>query len=257
MHRHPDGIAAQGFFHKDLQEHHPKIVQTERIVSSGSGKSINYLLCQNEFTLLYMANLGCIEINPWLSRIGSLDRPDAIVIDLDPDDANPFDQVIQIALEIHRILEKIGAPHFCKTSGSTGLHIFIPTQARYDYDSGRNFALEVCQIIKNRFPNITSLERSPSKRRGRIYLDCFQNAKGQTVAAAYSVRPRIGAPVSTPLHWKELKVGLRTEDFTIFTIPGRVEKLGDLWKPVLKEQMDLEACLSSLRKNFPIQRKGK
>ena len=120
MHRHPDGILNPGFFHKDLKEHHPRWVATERISSSSTGKSINYLLCQNEFTLLYMANLGCIELNPWLSRVGSLHHPDAIVIDLDPDDSNRFSEVVEVAREIHKILERVGVPHSCKTSGSTG-----------------------------------------------------------------------------------------------------------------------------------------
>ncbi len=252
MHRHPDGIAAPGFFHKDLQEHYPKYVQTERIYSASVGKSINYLLCQNENTLLYMVNLGCIEINPWLSRIGSLDRPDAVVIDLDPDETNAFSQVVEVAIEIHKILERVGAPHLCKTSGSTGIHFYIPTGAQYDYPIARKFAESVCQVILSLFPKWTSLDRNPSKRRGRIYLDCYQNAQGQTVVAPYSVRPKPGAPVSTPLQWKELNFKLDPHDFTIFNVPKRIEKLGDLWRQRWDKRLNLDICLSSLRKNFPI-----
>jgi bifunctional non-homologous end joining protein LigD len=200
-----------------------------------------------------MANLGCIELNPWLSRVGSLDRPDAVVIDLDPDD-NPFSEVVEVAQVVHQILTEISAPHLCKTSGATGLHIFIPTQAKYDYDTGREFALSVCKIVHQRFPNKTSLERTPAKRRGKIYLDCFQNAQGQTVASVYSVRPKPGAPVSTPLRWEELTPRIKPESFNIHNFSKRIEKVGDLWQPILEQAADLESCLSSLRLKFPMVR---
>lgn len=249
MHRFPDGVEAQGFFQKDLVGHHPRWIQTERIFSESSGKSIDYLVCQNEWTLLYMANLGCIELNPWLSRVGSLNRPDSVVIDLDPDD-NDFSEVVEVALIVHRILEKVGATHFCKTSGATGLHIFIPLQARYDYETGRRFAEAVCQLVHRASPENTSLIRSPAKRRGKIYLDCLQNVQGQTVAAAYSVRPRTTPTVSTPLRWEELTPDLRPEAFTIQSLPARLEKVGDLWHPVLEEAVDLELCLARLDKGL-------
>lgn len=260
LHRFPDGVNAPGFFQKDLVGYHPRWVQTERIFSESAGKSVDYLVCQNEWTLLYMVNLGCIEINPWLSRVGSLDRPDAIVIDLDPDE-NPFSEVIEVAQAIHEILKEISVTHYCKTSGGTGLHIFIPTwipgpttppQVLCDYDSGREFALAVCRVVHSLFPRNTSLERVPSKRKGKIYLDCFQNSKGQTVASVYSVRPRPRAPVSTPLLWEELKSGLHPELFTISQVPGRIERLGDLWRPVLEESNDIRTGLSSLVEKYPM-----
>jgi len=255
MHRHPHGIEKVSFFHKDLLEHHPRWVETERVFSASGGKSINYVLCQNEFTLLYMVNLGCIEINPWLSRRGSLDRPDFIVIDLDPADSNPFEDVVKVAQEIHHILDRINVPHYGKTSGATGFHIYIPTQAQYSYEKGRDFALKVCANVHQLFPDITSLERSPSKRRGKIYLDCFQNAEGQTVAAPYSVRPRPGATVSTPLLWKEVTKKLDPRDFTLETVPKRLDKMGDLWADILKTPssgaLNLEAALVRLNSKFP------
>jgi bifunctional non-homologous end joining protein LigD len=250
LHRHPDGIASLGFFQKDLVGHHPRWVHTERVFSESVGKSIDYLLCQNEWTLLYMANLGCIEINPWLSRIGSLDRPDSVVIDLDPDE-NPFDEVIEIALAFHQVLDSISAKHVCKTSGATGLHIYVPIQAKYDYETSRNFALSVCQVVHGMYPKLTSLERTPAKRKKKIYLDYLQNAQGQTVASPYSVRPRPGAPVSTPLLWEELKSGFQPESFNIHSIFERIKTVGDLWRPILVESVDLEVCLSSLASQFP------
>ena len=252
LHRHPDGIEREGFFQKDLIGHHPRWIQTERIYSESSDKSIDYLVCQNQATLLYMANLGCIELNPWLSRVGVLDRPDFAVIDLDPDD-NDFSEVVEIAHQIHSVLSEIGAQHYCKTSGATGLHIYVPLQAKYDYETARNFALGVCQVVHRKNPQTTSLERSPAKRRGKIYLDCFQNAQGQTVAAVYSVRPREGAPVSAPVRWDELNSHFRPEVFTLQNFPDRLELLGDLWRSILDESIDIETCLLSLARKFPME----
>ena len=246
LHRHPGGITETGFFQKNLIGHHPRWVETEPVYSKSIGKSIDYLVCSNTETLLYMANLGCIEINPWLSRRGSLDRPEAVVIDLDPDKQD-FREVIAIAQTVHEILTKMGADHYVKTSGASGLHIFIPVQGGYTYQVGREFALAVCQVVHDRHPQQTSLERTPAKRRGKLYLDCLQNAQGQTVASVYSVRPLAGAPVSTPLRWEELTPDLRPEQFTIKNVPDRVTQLGDLWRPVLEKSVDLEKCLTRLR----------
>lgn len=251
LHRHPDGIRGESFFQKDLVGYHPRWLKTERIFSDSAGRSIDYLVCQNEKTLLYMANLGCIELNPWLSRIGSPDQPDFAVIDLDPD-GNEFAEVVEIALQIHEILTKVGAAHLCKTSGATGLHIYIPLQSQYDYDLARKFALAISQAVHQNNLTNTSLERTPAKRRGKIYLDCFQNAKGQTVASVYSARPRPKAPVSTPLRWDELNSNLNPESFTIKTVPDRLERLGDLWLPILTEKVDIQSCLSILASKYPI-----
>lgn len=250
--RQPNGIQ-EGFFQKDLVGHHPRWVHTHRIYSESVDKSIDYLLCQNESSLLYMANLGCIELNPWLSRIDSLDRPDFVVIDLDPD-SNDFSEVVQVALGVHQILTDIEALHLCKTSGASGIHIFIPIQAKYDYETARHFAQAVCQVVHRQFPDQTSLERSPAKRKGKIYLDCLQNVQGQTVASVYCIRPKLGAPVSTPMKWEELTSSLRPEQFNIRNTLDRLEKSGDLWRPVLEESVNLQECLLRLTQKYPIKR---
>jgi len=247
LHRHPDGIERQSFFHKDMTSYLPRWIETVRISSRSSEKTINYLLCQNEATLLFLANYGCIELNPWISRVKRLDSPDYSVIDLDPDD-NSFEEVVEVAKETHRVLESIGAKGYCKTSGATGIHICIPTQGSGSYDEAREFARAVCEIVHERFPKNTSLERNPAKRRRRIYLDFMQNRRGQTLAAPYSLRPRPGATVSTPLRWNELKSGLDPKDFTIANIPRRIERLGDLWAPMLSERVNLVLCLRRLRR---------
>ena len=232
LNRHPDGIEAAGFFQKDVTGYVPRFVKIERIYSASVDKSIDYLVCDNEATLLYMANLGCIEINPWLSRVGTLRMPDFCVIDLDPDDSNTFDQVIEIAQAFHGILDAAGIPNFCKTSGATGLHICIPLGARYTFEQSRVFAEKMCAQVLEQFPKFTSTERSPGKRKGKIYLDAFQNRDGQTLAAPYCIRPRPGAPVSTPLLWEEVVPGLEPSNFTMQIIPERLRQVGDLWEPL-------------------------
>jgi bifunctional non-homologous end joining protein LigD len=251
MHRQPDGIRSEGFFHKDMSSFLPRRISTERVFSASSGRTINYVLCQDKWALLYMVNLGCIELNPWLSRRQNLENPDYVVIDLDPD-GNPFKDVVKVARAVHAVLEKVGAESFCKTSGSSGLHICIPTDGKYGFDVGRLFAENVCKVVQAELPKLTSVDRNPAKRRGRIYLDFLQNRRAQTLAAPYCVRPRPGATVSTPLKWSEVKAGLSPEAFTIQTLPSRLKKLGDLWAPMLKNCVDIESCAKQLLKKFHI-----
>ncbi|WP_031428317.1 DNA ligase D [Flavimarina sp. Hel_I_48] len=247
MHRHPEGIRSEGFYQKD-NENLPKWAKTVILESKSAKKDIEYLVCQNEATLLYMANLGCIELNPWSSRIGSLEHPDYTVIDLDPSQKNSFEEVIETAQCIKDILDKAKIPGFCKTSGSRGLHIYIPLAGNYSYSEARDFTKLICYFVQQRLPKLTTLERTIKKRNGRIYLDCMQNRKAQTLAAAYCVRPKPQAPVSAPLLWKEVKSGLRIADFTLSNMQERIAEHGDLFKAVLEEGIDMEACLNALDK---------
>lgn len=246
LNRHPDGITSQGFYQKDMTGQHPRWLHTHRIESS---KSINYVLAQDERSLLYLANLGCIEFNPWFSRIEALDRPDFLVIDLDPDDGNTFGEVVEVARTVHAILERLKVPNFVKTSGATGLHIGVPTEAKYEFDQVRGFALEVVRRVHAKHPRNTSLERSPVKRRNKIYLDYMQNRRAQTLACAYCLRPRDGAPVSTPLKWSEVNARLDPKRFHIGNALSRVRKMGDLWAGVLGSAANLERALRHLRKD--------
>jgi bifunctional non-homologous end joining protein LigD len=244
LHRHPNGIEQKSFFQKNLAQQPPDWVQSIKLRSSK--RDINFLLCQDEATLVYMANLGCIEINPWSSRVSALDRPDYVVLDLDPEDL-PFDAVVEVALAIRKTLEKAGAEGVCKTSGKRGMHVYLPLGARYDYNQGRQFAEIVARLVNRQLPDLTSVERLPARRRQRVYLDYLQNRRGQTLAAPYSVRPVPGARVSTPLQWKEVKRGLDPSKFTIQTLPKRLDEVGDLWQPVLGPGIDLAACLQRLQ----------
>jgi bifunctional non-homologous end joining protein LigD len=245
LYRTPHGIGTKGFFQKEAGELPPSWVKTEQIYSKHVDKKIKYFVCQDEATLVYMANLGCIEINPWLSRLPSLDFPDYFVIDLDPEDI-PFEKVIETAQAVHEILDTAGAPGFPKTSGATGMHIYVPLGAKYDYATAEKFARLVATLANNLLPEFTSLVRSPQKRQKRVYLDYLQNKAGQTLAAPYSIRPRPGATVSAPLQWQEVRAGLEPRQFTMITMPARLEKLGDLFEGVLGPGIDLESCLEKL-----------
>jgi bifunctional non-homologous end joining protein LigD len=221
-------------------------VRTVKIHSESAQKEIQYLLCQDEASLLFMVNLGCIELNPWSSRLGTLDKPDYIVLDLDPVDTS-FDQVIETAQTIRKILEKIEVEAHCKTSGKRGIHVCLPLGARYTYEQARQFAEILAQIVHRTLPKSTSLLRDPNKRQNKVYIDFLQNRHGQTIAAPYSVRPMPAAPISTPLKWHELKNGLDPRQFTIKTFLKRLDRLGDLWKPILGPGIDILNCLKRLR----------
>lgn len=247
LYRTPHGITEPGFFQKEAGELPPEWITTRKIYSKHVDKDIRFFICQDEATLVYMANLGCIEINPWLSRLPSLDFPDYFVIDLDPEDI-PFSKVIEAALAVREVLEKAGAVSFPKTSGATGMHIYVPLGARYDYDTAGNFAKVIATLVHHKVPGFTSLLRSPKQRQQRVYLDFLQNKPGATLAAPYSVRPRPGATVSTPLKWEEVTPGLDPSRFTIRTMPARLERLGDLFSGVLGPGIDLAQCIENLER---------
>jgi bifunctional non-homologous end joining protein LigD len=247
LNRHPGGITGPSFYQKNFEHLPPPWVTTKKIYSESNKAKINYLVCENEATLVYMANLGCIEINPWNSRIQSLEKPDYLIIDLDPE-AISFEKVVVVAQAVHKLLDSIGVANFCKTSGATGLHIYVPLGAKYNYDQAKEFAHLVAILVNQKLPDITSVERMPKKRQKKVYLDFLQNRKGQTLAAAYSIRPKPGASVSTPLEWSEVRTGLDPKKFTIKTIFDRLKKKGDLWKPVLGRGVDLKKALTKIEK---------
>lgn len=221
-------------------------MKTIPLYSESSDKEIDYIFCNNKATLTYLNNLGCIEINPWHSTIQALEYPDYLIIDIDPFDTNTFDQVIEAANIINEILEKSGAPNFCKTTGATGLHVYIPTHKKYTYDQLKDFSELICVMTNEQLPETTSTERSIHNRGNKIYLDYLQNRKGQTIAAPYSLRPYPGATVSTPLKWEEVKPGLTPAQFNIHTLPDRIKKTGDLFKGILGKGINMERFLNKI-----------
>jgi len=248
LNRHPNGITKPGFYQKDVDPSSlPSFVKTTVVHSESTDEDINYVLCDNKETLLYMANLGCIEMNPWSSRTKNLEKPDFLVIDLDPG-TNTFEEVITVAKVVKEFLDMSCEKSYVKTSGKTGLHIFVPLKGKYHFDQVRGFAELLVRMVHDRLPDLTSLERSPAKRKDKIYLDYLQNRVGQTIAAPYSIRPIEGAQVSAPLEWKEVRKGLSPAKFTIKTIGKRLKEKGDLWSGILDDFVDLNASLKCLEK---------
>lgn len=249
MNRFPNGINGASFYQKDMDlEKIPSWLKTEKIYSESNDKYIDYLLCNDKATLLYMANLGCIEFNPWNSTIKKMDKPDWAVIDLDPA-KNDFKEVVKTALTVKKIMDELETECYCKTSGATGLHIYIPLGNQYRYDTVKLFSELIANKVVERLPEIASITRPIGNRGNKIYIDFLQNRQGQTLASAYSVRPRPGATVSTPLEWGEVNEKLSPAKFTIKNVLKRFDKKGDLWKPVLGKGANLELILKKISKN--------
>jgi bifunctional non-homologous end joining protein LigD len=247
LNRFPSGIKGQSFYQKDAGDIAPSWMKTEPVFSESTNKTINYLVCNNKASLLFIANLGCIEMNPWNSRVQKMENPDWMVIDIDPSDKNTFDEVIETANVVHDIFERIKVPSYCKTSGASGLHVYVPLGAKYTYDQVKDFGNIIGIMVTSELPDTTTLVRSLSKREDdKIYVDYLQNRRGQTLASAYSLRPKPGATVSTPLEWKEVKPGLHPSQFHIHNIMERVKKKGDLFSAVLGKGIDLNKTLKLL-----------
>lgn len=195
LNRHPNGIKGKSFYQKDMDiQQIPSWVKTEKMHSKSTKTDIDYLICNDLPTLLYMVNLGCIEINPWHSTFKKPDKPTYMMLHLDPGEIS-FKEVVNTALVIKEICDELKIPCYCKTSGKSGLHVFIPLANKYDYDEVKMFAEIMASLVHHRLPDTTSMERTVSKRKDKIYLDFLQNRKGQTIAAPYCVRPRENATV--------------------------------------------------------------
>jgi bifunctional non-homologous end joining protein LigD len=252
LNRFPNGIYGKSFYQKDVTGKVPEWVSTYQYYSEADEREKNFLVCTNEASLLYIASLGCIEFNPWSSRIHKPGNPDWCIIDLDPD-KNSFDQVIEAAKVTHDVLDAIGVPSFCKTSGSTGLHIYIPFGAKYGYEDSKEFGRMIVKIVHSQLPGFTSIERLTANRKGKIYLDFLQNRPQATVAGPYSLRPKPGAPVSMPLTWEEVKTGLKITDFNIHNAVPRLKEYGDIFKGVLEQGIDRQKAVRKIQEIFNIK----
>lgn len=247
MLRHPDGITGESFFFKDITGKAPDWIEKFVYQSDADDRERNYLVAKDEASLLYMASLGCIEMNPWHSRVQKEDYPDWCIIDLDPG-KNTFNQVIEAALVTKEVLESMGVTGYPKTSGSTGMHIYIPLGAKYTYEQSKEFARIIAKLVHEQIPSFTSIERIVKARKGKMYIDFLQNRPQATVSAPYSVRPKPGATVSMPLEWNELKKGLKMADFTIHNAMDRIKSMGDIFKPVLGKGIDMRKIISTVEK---------
>jgi DNA ligase D-like protein (predicted polymerase)/DNA ligase D-like protein (predicted 3'-phosphoesterase) len=244
--RFPDGIT-KGFFYQHDIDDAPEYIRTSRIKVT-EGHQVDYIIGGTLATLLYTANLGAIEQHPWHSRVNNLDHPDWIVFDLDPGEGVHYRTICEVALSVKEALEQLSLACYTKTSGSRGMHIYVPIKAEYDYEQVARLAEHVAETVADKQPEISTTERSLKKRRsGQVYVDHMQNNRGKSIAAPYSVRPRKGATVSTPLDWSEVKRKKVTpEDFTIKNIVKRIERKDDLFAPVLTNRQSLAEAMERL-----------
>ena len=243
--RYPDGIAGKSFFQKDAPEFAPDWVRTERVYSKDTDRDIDYFVVDDAEMLRYVANMGTIPIHVGSARVPALERPDWLVLDLDPKGA-PFTDVVRVAQAVHELLDDLELPSHVKTSGATGLHVLVPLGARYTHEQGRTLARLLATLVVEAVPDIATLARPLGARGGKVYVDFGQNGHGRTIAAPFSVRPRPGAPVSCPLDWREVTARLDPARFTIRTVPRRFAKRADPLAPVLGAGIDLAAALTRM-----------
>jgi bifunctional non-homologous end joining protein LigD len=246
MTRFPDGIDGKSFYQKDAPEFAPEWMRTVRIWSEETQREIRYFVCDDEESLLYVANLGTIPLHIWASRVGSLEQCDWCVLDLDPKEA-PFSDVVRTALALRRLCESVGLPSYVKTTGKTGLHIMLPLGRQCTYAQSRTLGELLARVVLRELTDIATITRHVTKRGDKVYVDYLQNRHGQTIVAPFSVRPLPGATVSMPLLWDEVNESLDPKTFTIKTAIERIERLtSDPMAPVLDQKPDLAQVLDRL-----------
>ena len=252
LRRYPDGIKGQAFFQKDLREGIPDWFVTAPIASEEKGKAIHYATAKDRASLLFLTGLGCIDENPWSSRLDDLDHPDYFFFDLDPSDGTEFSVVVTIARALQEELKALSLASFLKTSGATGIHLYIPVEPVYTYEQLRTFAEIVARTVSTKHPNLVTNERSVAKRpAGRVLIDVQQNAHGRPLAAPYAVRAFPKAPVSAPILPRELRPNLNPETLNIKTIFARLKEKGDLWADFWKQRQRLEEAIELLSDRMP------
>ncbi len=249
--RYPDGWQGNHFFQKDAPAGMPEWIRTVDLEVSTREKprrrrKISAPLVNDELALLWMVNMGCIDLNTWYSRVDRPDRPDFVLFDLDPADDVGFAETVQVALLVKQALDALGLVSFCKTSGADGIHVLVPVERRHTYEDTREFSAIVARALASTHRGLVTTEWTRSKRRG-VLIDSNQNGEGKTIASVYSVRPKAGAPVSTPLRWEEVDESLDPGAFTMDAVKERVRREGDLFAGVLSTRQSLSAALRSIR----------
>ena len=248
--RYPDGINGKSFYQKDAPGFVPEWIQTIPIWSEDTQRDINYFVCNDVESLVYLVNLGTIPLHIWGSRISDLTKPDWCLIDLDPKDA-PFAHVITLAKTMKKLCDDVAMPAYIKTTGKSGLHIMLPLGRQLTYAQCLQLAILFARLVTDQHPDIATTARTISKRDGKVYVDAFQNRAGQLMVAPYSVRPSPGAPVSMPIEWQEVNAKLHNSKFTIANALKRMQKLGkDPVAPVLEEKPDLVRVLERLNERI-------
>ncbi len=247
LRRYPDGITGESFFQKEASEAAPEWMSRVTVYSEERQGDMEYFMADDRAALLYLTNLGCIDHNPWSSRRDDLDHPDYVFFDLDPTEGTKFTTTVTLARAVYEKLKSLRLGVFLKTSGATGLHLYVPVERRYTYEQIRTFADIVSRLVAREYPEKVTLERSVRKRpRGKVLLDAYQNSSGKPLAAVYTLRAFPKAPVSTPLEPGELRATLQPEKLNIKTIFPRLEKKGDLWADFWKKRQRLEEAIELL-----------
>jgi len=251
LRRYPNGIEGQAFFQKDAGKDAPEWIKTATIRSESKSKPIQYFLANDRASLLYLTNLGCIDHNPWSSRFDDPEHPDYIFFDLDPTEGTSFTTVVKLAKMLTAKLEEIGMKVFLKTSGATGLHIFLPIERLYTYEQVRQFVSTIASLTMQQHPGIITLDRTVGRRpKGSIYIDAHQNSEAQSLASIYSVRAFPHAPISTPILAAELTPKLRPETWNLSSIRCRIDEKGNLWSKFWKSRQKLEPAVERLEKSL-------
>jgi len=237
LQRWPRGINAPMFFQQDLDTA-PQFIKTARLTNQ-EGRQLDYGVYSTTASLLHFVNIGTIEQHPWHSTVKRLDKPDWIAIDLDPKKA-PWQNVLQVALVVKEVADAVGLEAFPKTSGSSGIHIYIPLKPTNEYDKVAEFARLFASEVARRAPRIATIERTIAKRKStQVYVDWMQNARGKSLAAPFTARAKPGATVSMPLEWKQISKGVEIKDFTIVNVPDLVKKKGDPWADFFESRQTL------------------
>ncbi len=242
MKRYPDGIDGEAFYQKECPDYAPSWIKRQPV--EHSEKVVNYIVCNDQPTLLWLANQACIEMHAWLARVESLETPDLAVMDLDPAGGASFEDVLEIALLVRRVLDEFKIKSYPKTSGASGLHLFVPVRQVYSWRQVTGAMKYVAELVVKVHPDKTTVERKVEKRTGKVYLDYLQNGRGKTMAFQYGLRPLPGAPVSTPLSWDEVEEGkIRPGQFTMDTIFQRLKSVGDIYAGILNTRQSLDEII--------------
>jgi bifunctional non-homologous end joining protein LigD len=249
MKRWREGLSGGSFFQKQAPKGIPKWIKTRQFVThprEGGSRLVDFPLVNDRDALLWMVQMHCIDMNAWYSRVDKPDRPDFVLFDLDPpDEGDGFEQAIEVAHLIRELLDELALPGYVKTSGADGIHVVAPITRRSTFEDTYAFAEQASRLLESRHPGLVTTEWLKKKREG-VLVDHRQNGWGKTIASVYSVRPKPGAPVSTPLRWDELRSGVKPRDFTMKVALDRVAKHGDLFAPVLEEPRPLAPAMRAL-----------
>ena len=246
MSRYPDGITGQSFYEKRAPGHQPAWMRLTEVPSDSQGGTIEFMVAESPEALMWFANMGCVEVHPFHSRVGALDNPDYAIFDFDPADGSSWEQVVSGVKLLRIALRQLGLEGFPKLSGSRGLHVYLPLEPVHSHSRVRRFVGEVGNYLAAANPDDLTMEWDKPRRKGKVFIDHNRNAFGQTVASAYSVRPRPGAPLSAPMTWDEIDT-LRNGEVTMLNLWDRLQRYGDLFAPVLKAGQTLDAAEDALQ----------